>query len=129
MSHNSSRDPRGGSPEPQLVSYVRVSSDGRFTFQCTYECKIGCIGDDRCTGIKIPIMSAGTSVPPGASIPPAQSASISSLTNNTYSPSAVAVIPPTTPAEPVLEVNQLLLRTSSPLDPSSPTTKQYMKGI
>ena len=128
MSHSSSRDPRGESSKPQLVSYVRVSTDGSYTYQCTFDCKIGCCGDERCTGIRIPIMSAGSSLPPAASLPPAHSASISSLTNNSYSPSAVAVIPPNTPAKPELEINQLLMRTSEPLDPSSPSTKKYMKG-
>ena len=131
MSH-SSRDPRGGSSEPQLVSYVRLSSDGSFTFRCTFDCKIGCCGDERCTGIKIPLLAANAPVPPGAmvqSVPQsAQSASQSSLTNNTHSPASVAVIPPRAPAKPTLEINQCLPRDTSPLDPSSPSTRQYMKG-
>ena len=81
---------------------------------------------------KIPLLIAAAPVPPGAMIQTVpqstQSASLSSLTNNTHSPASVAVIPPRAPTTPTLEINQCLPRTASPLDPSSPSTRQYMKG-
>lgn len=127
MSHHS-ENPGGMSDQPQLVPYVRLSPAGDYTYQCSYNCRIGCCGDQHCTGKKVPIMSAGVPPTPPNAFP--ASSSISSITNNARSPSVVAVVPPSAPAKPVPEINQLLMRTSaSPLDPSSPSTQELMKGL
>ena len=152
-----SHDPGGMSSGPRLVPYMRVSLDQNFAYQCSFNCTIGCVGDDRCTGVKIPLMAAG-SVPMAPPVGFPRQSPFPAVASPTHSSSAVAVVPPNVPdqpgsssstkfshisnsandvatervktpvAPPVLEVNQLLLKTSKPLDPSSPDTKQYMKG-
>ena len=135
----------GGKARPRLVAFCRLSADHSFTYQCAETCTFACVGDDNCHGIKFPVMGAG--MVPG--MLPASSANIpssglsSGLSSSTSIPSSssnsrptvvhastsVAVVPPQVPPAPTLEINTLLARNTAPLDPSSPTTKQYMTGI
>ena len=125
MSHQPP-DPEGGS-RPQLVAFVRLSADHTYSYQCAVTCTYSCIGDDKCKGVKIPILAPGASVPP----PFGMSHSSTSIPSSSSLPrpiTSVAVVPPIVPTQPVPEINQLLLRTSTSLDPTSPTTQQYLKG-
>ena len=128
MSHHGS-DPGGIEEQPQLVPYVRLSSDGTFTYQCSFECRYSCVGDQKCTGKKVPIMSAGPPPTPPKAIPVSASASIPAASQSARSPATVAVVTPRTPVKPIPEINQVLMRTgNSPLDQSSPSTQELMKG-
>ena len=134
MSHPSP-DPGG---KPRLVPFVHLSADLTYTYQCAYSlCTIGCVGDDKCKGVKCPIATSGMAGAPPGSFQVSVSSSSSSFPAPVVStpvrpPTTVAVATTQIASPPVPEINQLLVKTrpeSKPLDPSSPTTKQYMKGI
>ena len=130
MSH-SSPDP-GGKSDRRLVSYVRISADRTYTFQCAYQsCTIGCVGDSHCRGVKIPLVGPDLAIPPPMDIPISASSSSSSSLPLPCSSNSGAPVVSSAPSAPIPEINTLLMQTSNPapLDPSSPTTKQYMKGI
>ena len=132
---NSSHDPGGIPTEPRLVPFTRLSADHTFAYQCSFDhCSFGCIGGAACRGIKIPLMSPGLA-PGMLMMPPttyAQPQSVSSSSPSLPVPARnvpAAVVSTAVPPQPVPEINQLLQRSSESLDPTSPTTRQYLKGI
>ena len=104
----------GGPPgDFGFVNYVKLSSCQTFSYQCRSDCTVACTGGDECNGNKFPIVT--TTVV--AQTPD------TSLTNEAAHNSPIPS-PPTTP-----EINRVLVRTTAPLNPNSPSTKQYMSGI